>query len=75
MVVYVLNKSHLVPLEGNVPQKVWSEEGVSYRHLKVFGCLAYVHIAKDQRGNLIPRSNCAYSSAMVKTNSAINYRT
>ena len=25
---------------------------VSYRHLKVFGCLAYVHVAKDKRGKL-----------------------
>ena len=29
---------------------------VSYRHLKLFTCLAYVDIAKDQRGKLDPKS-------------------
>ena len=29
---------------------------VSYRHLKVFGCLAYVHVAKDRRGKLDPKT-------------------
>ena len=29
---------------------------VSYRHLKVFGCVAYVHIAKERRGKLDPKS-------------------
>ena len=60
MVVYVLNKSHLVPLEGNVPQKVWSEKEVTCRYPKVFGCLAYVHIAKDQRGKIDPPSTISF---------------
>ena len=29
---------------------------MSYRHLKVFGCLAYVCVAKDQRGKLDPKT-------------------
>ena len=29
---------------------------MSYRHLKVFGCVAYVHVAKDQRGKLDPKT-------------------
>ena len=29
---------------------------MSYRHLRVFGCLAYVNVAKDQRGELDPKS-------------------
>ena len=73
MVVYIINKSPSVPLEGSVPQKVWSDNEVSYMHLKVFRCLAYVHVAKDQRGNLIPRVDHVYFSATVKTNSAIDY--
>ena len=34
----------------------WCGKEVSYRHLKVFGCLAYVHIAKGQRGKRDPKS-------------------
>mgnify|MGYP000417973794 FL=1 len=46
-VVYVTNRSPSVPVGGDVPQRVWTCKDVSYRHLRVFGCLAYVHIAKD----------------------------
>ena len=52
MVVYIINRSPLLMFEGGIPQKVWSGKEVSYRHLKVFCCLAYVHITKDQRGKL-----------------------
>ena len=55
-VVYIINRSPSIPLEGDIPQRVWSGKEVSYRHLRVFGCLAYVHIAKDQRGKLNPKS-------------------
>ena len=56
MVVYVINRSPSVPLEGDIPQKVWTCKDVSYRHLKVFCCLAYVHIAKDRRGKIDSKS-------------------
>ena len=53
---YVINRSPLVPLDGDTPQKVWTGKEVSYRHLKVFGCLAYVHVANDRRGKLDPKT-------------------
>ncbi|GAA0174548.1 hypothetical protein LIER_27919 [Lithospermum erythrorhizon] len=28
---------------------MWSGKEVSYRHLRVFGCIAYAHIPKDER--------------------------
>ncbi|GJU87980.1 putative RNA-directed DNA polymerase [Tanacetum coccineum] len=31
---------------------VWSGKDVSYHHLRVFGCKAYVHIPKDERSKL-----------------------
>ena len=55
-VAYVIYQSPSVPLDGDIPQRVWSGKDVSYRHLRVFGCLAYVHVAKDQRGKLDPKS-------------------
>ena len=54
--VYVINRSRSVPLESDIPQRIWSGKEVSYRHLRVFKCLAYVQIAKDQRGKLDPKS-------------------
>ena len=49
-VVYVINRSPLVPLQDDIPQRVWKGKDMSYRYLRVFNCLAYVHIAKDQKG-------------------------
>ena len=50
--VYLINRSPSVPLDGDVPQRAWTGKEVSYKHLRVFGCLAYVHIARDQRSKL-----------------------
>ena len=37
-VVYVINTSPSVPLDGDIPQRVWTGKDVSYKHLRVFGC-------------------------------------
>ena len=50
---YVINRS---PLDGDVPQTVWTGKDVSYRHLKGFSRLAYMHIAKDKREKLAPKT-------------------
>ena len=54
--MYMINRSPLVPLDGDIPQRVWTGKDVSYRHLRVFGCLAYMHVAKDHRRNLDPKT-------------------
>ena len=53
---YVINISPSAPLDGDVPQRVWTGKEVSYQHMKVFGCLAYVHVAKDKRGKFDPKT-------------------
>ena len=53
---YVINRSPSAPLDRNVPQRVWIGKDVSYRHMKVFGCLAYVHVAKDKYKKLDPKT-------------------
>ena len=55
-VINVINRSPSVPLEGDIPQRLCTRKDVSYQHLRVFGCLSYVHIAKDRRGKLDPKS-------------------
>ena len=49
---YAINKSPSTLFAGDVPQRVWTGKDVSYRHLKVFYCLAYVHVAMEKRGEL-----------------------
>ena len=50
--VDLINLSPSVPLEGDVPQRVWTGKEVSYGHLRVFGCKAYVHVPRDERAKL-----------------------
>ena len=46
----------IAPLDGDVPQRVWTRKDISYQHLKVFDCLAYVHVAKDKWRKLDPKT-------------------
>ena len=48
-VVYLINRSPLVPLDFDIPQRVWTRKDVSYSHLKVFGCKPFMHVPKEQR--------------------------
>ncbi|KAG6427692.1 hypothetical protein SASPL_111938 [Salvia splendens] len=50
--VDLLMVSVIVPLQGDVPDKVWFSKEVSYDHLRVFGCKAFVHIPKDESSEL-----------------------
>lgn len=49
---HVINLSPSVPLQGDVPDKVRFGKDVSYDHLRVFDCKAFVHIPKDERSKL-----------------------
>ena len=48
----LINLSASVPLKGDVLERVWTGKYVSYDHLRVFGCRAFVHIPKDERSKL-----------------------
>ena len=54
--VDVINLSPSAPLNGDVPNKFWTGKDVSYNHLKVFGCRAFVHIPKDERSKIDSKS-------------------
>ena len=41
-----------VPLKGDALERVWTRKDVSYDHLRVFGCRAFIHIPKDERSKL-----------------------
>ncbi|KAG8388096.1 hypothetical protein BUALT_Bualt02G0089700 [Buddleja alternifolia] len=48
-VVDLINISSSAPLDGDIPDRVWSGKDISYKHLRVFGCRAFVHIPRDER--------------------------
>jgi hypothetical protein len=43
-------------LNGDVPNRFWTGNDVSYNHLMVFGCRAFVHVPKDERSKLDSKS-------------------
>ena len=53
---YLINRSPLVPLDFDIPERLWTGKDVSYSHLKVFGCKAFVHVPKEQRSKLDSKS-------------------
>nr|AAV88069.1 hypothetical retrotransposon [Ipomoea batatas] len=50
--VHVINLSPVIALKNEVPDKVWCGKDVSYDHLRVFGCKAFVHVPRDERSKL-----------------------
>ena len=46
---YLINRFPLVPLDFDIPERIWIGKDVSYSHLKVFRCKAFVHVLKEQR--------------------------
>uniref|UniRef100_A0A2N9HS85 Integrase catalytic domain-containing protein n=1 Tax=Fagus sylvatica TaxID=28930 RepID=A0A2N9HS85_FAGSY len=46
---YLINRSPSVPLDFDIPERVWTGEDASYAHLKVFGCKTFAHVPKEQR--------------------------
>jgi len=51
-IVHLINLSPAVVLDDNVPDNVWFGKNVSYDHLCVFWCKAFVHVPKDERSKL-----------------------
>ena len=43
-------------MEFKFPEEVWSGKEVKFSHLKVFGCVSYVHIDSDARSKLNAKS-------------------
>jgi hypothetical protein len=56
MTCYLINKSPRAALDGKVAEEVWTCNEVDYSGLRVFGCLAYVHILSEEQLKLDPKS-------------------
>ena len=48
----MINRTPSVPLDLDVPERVWTGNDVSYSNLNVFGCKAFVHVPKEQKSKL-----------------------
>ncbi|RVW71079.1 Retrovirus-related Pol polyprotein from transposon TNT 1-94 [Vitis vinifera] len=55
-----LNERARIPMEFRLPEEVWSGKEVKFSHLKVFGCVSYVHIDSDARSKLDAKSKICF---------------
>ena len=56
LAVYVYNRTPLIRAEYKTPFELWYRKQPDINHLRVFGCLAYVHVLKIKRKKLDPKS-------------------
>ena len=54
--VYIMNRTPTATIHGMTPQKKFTGKKPDLSHLKVFGCLAYVHIPYELRSKLDPKA-------------------
>ena len=57
---YLINRGPSIPMEFRLPEEVWSGKEVKFSHLKVFGCVSYVHIDSDARSKLDAKSKICF---------------
>ena len=57
---YLINRGPSVPMEFRLPEEVWSGKEVKFSHLKVFGCVSYIHIDYDARSKLDAKSKICF---------------
>ena len=53
---YLINRGPSIPMEFKLPEKVLSSRKVKFSHLKVVGCVSYVHIDSVARSKLNAKS-------------------
>ena len=51
-VVYLINRSPTKVVYDKIPMEAWSQGRWTVEHLRVFGCVAYAHVPKEQRQKL-----------------------
>ena len=61
-------------MEFRLPEEVWRGKEVKFSHLKVFGCVFYVHIDFDTCSKLDASLKYVFSLAMVMRNLVIGFR-
>jgi hypothetical protein len=57
---YLINRSPSVPLDMKLPEEEWTRKKVNLSHLRIFGCVSYVHIDSENRDKLDAKARKCY---------------
>jgi len=55
-VVYTMNRTPIAAVHGMTPKKKYTGKKLDVSHLRVFGCIAYVHVLDEKRSKLHPKA-------------------
>ena len=68
---YLIKRGPSMSLEHKMPEEAWYEKVVKLSHIRVFGCVIYVHISDQGMNNLILSLRSELSSVMARMSLAI----
>ena len=54
--VYILNRTSTSQAPNSTPFEMWTEKSAILNHIKTFGCSAFMHVPKEMRNKLSPKS-------------------
>ena len=54
--IYLRNRSPTKAVKEMTPYEAWTTKKPSVGHIRMFGCDAYAHVPKDERGKLDPKA-------------------
>jgi hypothetical protein len=55
-VVYIMNRTPIVVVHGMTPKEKFTGKKPGVSHLRVFSCIAYVHVPGEKRSKLDPKA-------------------
>ncbi len=60
-IVYIMNQTPTATVHGMTPEEKFTCKKLDVSHLRVFGCIAYVHVPDEKRSKLNPKAeNCIF---------------
>jgi hypothetical protein len=54
--IYIMNRTPTVVVHGMTPEEKFIGKDPDVSHLRVFGCIAYVHVPNEKRSKLDPKA-------------------
>ncbi len=54
--VFIMNRTPTMAVHGMTPEKKFTGKKPDVSHLRVFGCIAYVHVPDEKRSKLDPKA-------------------
>jgi len=55
-IFYIMNQTPTTVVHGMTPEKEFTGKKPDVSHLRIFGCISYVHVPNEKRSKLDPKA-------------------